>query len=103
MLDNRRGKPVGVSHVVILRHVGPGPISDVREARFLGAFKRWPIVVHGRSEDAGQTATYFAAWLISSGSQSPWSAPVSMTVVGAQIATPTAEPKASLRRAIATA
>lgn len=86
----RRGKPRGASHLVLLCHVGDRPSGDPREARYLGAFTRYPITVQHRPADAGRCATYFGAWLTPSGRQTGWSPGVSMTIAVGGMATQSA-------------
>ena len=79
----RRGKPKGATHLVLLNHIGPQRIMNPKLARYAGAYTRRPIRIEYEPDEAGQVATYFGAWLMASGEQSPWSLPVSMIVAGA--------------------
>lgn len=78
----RRGKPRGVTHIVVLRHVGEQPELDWRNAQYLGVFTRTPIKVSYLPKDAGLTATYFAAWITAAGEHSGWSPGTSMMIAG---------------------
>jgi hypothetical protein len=82
---HRRGKPRGASHLVLLCHVGDRATGNPAEARYVGAFTRYPIRISHRMEDAGKVATYFGAWLTPSGKQSGWSTGASMTIAVAGI------------------
>lgn len=79
---SRRAKPKGVTHLVLLRHVGDRAIADPSRAQYVGAFTRFPIRLSYVPPQAGQVVTYFAAWLTSSGRQTAWSLPVSMMIGG---------------------
>lgn len=78
---NRRGKPRSATHLVLLCHVGDAATIDPKDARYVGAFTRYPIRVQYQPAQSGQTATYFGAWLSRSGAQTPWSPGVSMPIV----------------------
>lgn len=86
-----RHKPRGATHMVLLCHVGETagiPGGDPANLRYVGAFTRTPIRVTQRPGDGGKTATYLAAWLTSTGEQSPWSNPVSMQILGGGVVAP---------------
>lgn len=78
----RRGRPHGVTHVVIFRAVGERNTVNPNDAQYLGAFSRSIIRVQYLPVDAGKTVTYFGAWLMASGQQGAWSVPVSLMIAG---------------------
>lgn len=86
--DGRRGKPTGVTHVVIFRAVGERRTMNPDDARYVGAYSRSRIRMAYLPPDAGKTVTYFGAWLMASGRQSAWSLPASLMVAGTQPAEP---------------
>jgi len=79
----RRGRPRGVTHVLIFRAIGERGTTNPSDAQYLGAFTRSLIRVKYLPTDAGRTVTYFGAWLMASGEQGAWSLPVSLMVAGA--------------------
>ena len=81
--DGRRGKPDGVTHVLIFRAIGERGTTNPNDAQYLGAFSRSRIRLKYLPKDAGRTVTYFGAWLMASGQQSAWSLPKSLMVAGA--------------------
>jgi hypothetical protein len=78
----RRGRPRGATHLLLMRYVGEEPIADWTRAQFQGLHTRKPVRVNYAAADAGRVATYFAAWVTSTGEQSGWSVPVSMMIAG---------------------
>lgn len=79
---SRRSKPKGATHLILLSHVSERGITDPNRARYLGALTRQPIRIEYTAEEAGLVATYFGAWLMASGRQTPWSLPVTMIIPG---------------------
>lgn len=79
---SRRSKPKGATHLILLSHVGEQSINDPSNAQYLGAFTRQPIRIEYTAEKARLVATYFGAWLMPSGRQTPWSLPVTMIIGG---------------------
>ena len=75
--------PRGATHLVLLCTVDDEPTASRETARYVGGFTRFPIRVPHAPADDGKVATYFAAWLMGNGEQSPWSQPVSMRIVTA--------------------
>jgi hypothetical protein len=79
--SRRRGKPRGVTHLILLCAVDDGPESDPQRAQFVGCYTRGPITIRHDDHANGKMATYFAAWLTRSGELSPWTTSTPMVVV----------------------
>lgn len=80
--QTRRGKPKRATHLVLLCHIGDRAVMDPKAARYRGAYSRQPIRIEFEPDEVGRVATYFGAWLMPSGEQSPWSLPVTMIIGG---------------------
>ena len=80
MTPDSRGKPVGVTQLLLFVHVGTDPVFDASLAQLHGLFTRNPVAVGFDEADDGKVATYFARWATLKGETGPWSLPVSMRI-----------------------
>ena len=76
----RRGKPAGVSSLLLFRAVGEAAATDPSQAEFFAVVGKTRTVSAFGSGDNGKIATYFGRWTNGRGEMGPWSAPVSKTI-----------------------
>jgi hypothetical protein len=75
-------KPHGVQQLQLFMAVGDREAASPDEASYLAAFTRSPFEVECDDAHDGLMATYFGRWCTRTALVGPWSAPVSMTIIG---------------------
>jgi hypothetical protein len=80
---SRRAKPYGVVEMQMFVAVGDEPAGEPSGPGFLYRARRHVFQVPLPPQHAGKMATYFGRWVTQRGLAGPWSAPVSMIIVGA--------------------
>jgi hypothetical protein len=79
---SRRAKPYGVVGMQMFVAIGDAPARAPAGPGFMTRATRHVFQVPLPPQHQGKTATYFGRWVTQRGLAGPWSAPVSMTIVG---------------------